>query len=110
MVDAGQVVVRYDAIVSRIHEAELEMQVGGDEQTIGYDELFIQIGFESPTVFLKQMGITVVAGKPKYDAVSFETNVSGLYIAGTLTGADSVVEASTQAQQIVHQLASTLKG
>jgi thioredoxin reductase (NADPH) len=110
MVDTGQVVVRYDTIVSRIHEANLEMQIDGAEQTINYDRLFIQIGFESPTMFLEQMGIAVANGKPQYDPASFETNVPGLYIAGTLTGADSVVEASVQAQQIIHRLSPTLKG
>ena len=43
-------------------------------------------------------------GKPKFDA-QFETNVPGLFIAGALTGADSVIEAANQSYDIVQHIA-----
>jgi thioredoxin reductase (NADPH) len=104
LVASGQVIVSYDSVVTLIDDTNVTAAVQGTSQAIPYDRVFVQIGFESPTAFLEQIGIEVVDGKPRYDKETFETSVSGLYIAGTLTGADSVVEASQQAQQIVRSL------
>ncbi|MEK7184404.1 MAG: NAD(P)/FAD-dependent oxidoreductase [Patescibacteria group bacterium] len=110
LVDAGQVTVHYESTVQRIGSDQLTVKVGSATQTLPYHRIFIQIGFESPTVFLEQMGMKVVDGQAQYVKQTFETNVKGLYIAGTLTGADSVVEASEQAMKIVASLVKTRQG
>lgn len=110
LIQAGQVTVLYEAVITQIYEDTLTATAKGVDQVVPYDRIFIHIGFEQPTAFLEQMGIETLDGRPKYNATTFETTVQGLYLAGTLTGADSVVEACQQAEQIVASLALIKKG
>lgn len=110
MVAAGHVTVRYGATVTKISKDTLTVSAQGTDHAVPYQRLFIQIGFERPTAFLEQMGIKTVDGRPTFDTTTFQTNVPSLYIAGTLTGADSIVEACQQAERIVGSLALVHKG
>ncbi len=101
----GDVTVHYHATVRSLGEDDVRVRIGDSEQMIPYDRLFVNIGFEKPTGFLESLGIRVVDERADYDPVTFETNVPGLYVVGTLTGADSVIEASQQAEKIIQSMA-----
>lgn len=94
----------FQAAVTAIGADELTMVVDGVPEQLPYDRMFIQIGFEQPTDFLGRVGVALKDGLPVFDG-KFESNVPGLYIAGALTGADSVIEACDQAMAIVARLA-----
>lgn len=106
-VASGDVTVHYEATVQSLTQDEVTVLVAGIEQKLPYDRLFVNIGFEKPTGFLESLGIRVVEERADYDLITFETNVPGLYVVGTLTGADSVIEASQQAEKIIASMAET---
>jgi len=103
LVTKGNVKVLYNASVSKISPNEVSVQTQGESLSLPYDQLFINIGFEKPTDFLASLGLEVRNGEPVYNE-QFESNIPGLYIAGSLTGSDSIVECANQTYQIVQQL------
>ncbi|PIR45269.1 MAG: hypothetical protein COV10_00070 [Candidatus Vogelbacteria bacterium CG10_big_fil_rev_8_21_14_0_10_51_16] len=107
-VTAGQVRVRYETVLSEIKQASVVViHQNGVQEELPFDHIFIHAGYEKPLDFLHACGIEVEeslgGGKPKFDE-HFETNVPGLFIAGGLTGADSVIESANQSFEIVHHL------
>ncbi len=96
----------FTAQITAIASDELTMTVDGAPEQLPYDRLFIQIGFEQPVEFLGRVGVELRDGLPVFDD-RFESNQPGLYIAGALTGADSVIEACDQATGIIGRLATT---
>jgi len=99
----GNVRVVYNASVTKILPEEVSVQTPGGPLALPYDQLFIHIGFEKPTDFLASLGIAMSNDIPVYND-RFESNIPGLYIAGALTGSDSIVECANQTYQVVHQL------
>lgn len=59
----------------------------GVEVRIPADFVFILTGYLPDVSFMKQAGIRIKPGtfEPYFDPTTFETNVSGLYVAGTVT-------------------------
>ncbi len=98
-----KVTVLFGAVVERIDPDMLTANVNGIPQELPYDLLFVHVGFHKPIQFLENLGITCQDGKPVFNE-KFETNIPGLYIAGSLTGADSIVECANQAYDIVQAL------
>ncbi len=103
LVQKGTLHVVYHAAVRQITPQEIAVQTGQGPLTLPYDLLFVHIGFEKPTDFLASLGLEVRNGEPVYNE-KFESNIPGLYIAGALTGSDSIVECANQTYQVVHQL------
>lgn len=103
LVQKGTLRVVYHAAVTKILRSEVAAQTPQGPLTVPYDLLFVHIGFERPSDFLASLGLEVRSGEPVYNE-RFESNIPGLYIAGALTGSDSIVECANQTYQIVHQL------
>lgn len=104
LVQKGTLRVIYNAAVTEVTPGEVKVQMPNDSLALPYDLLFIHIGFEKPTDFLASLGLEVRNGEPVYNE-NFESNIPGLYIAGALTGSDSIVECANQTYQVVHQIA-----
>lgn len=82
---------------------ELKIETPEGTKTLPYNHLYIHIGFESPKAWFDELGIKTDADKgdlPKLTE-NFETNLKSVYIIGSLTGADSVVESANQAIKVV---------
>lgn len=103
LVAAGKLTISWGGTVESIAENELTIKTHNQTTVIPYDRLFIQIGFRKPTEFLTGLGIELRDEQPVLTD-QFETNIPGLYIAGALTGADSIVECADQSIKIIHHL------
>ena len=71
--------------VGRIRPDVLEVE-GSANAEIAFDSLFIMIGYRPDTALLQQAGVKVNPDTlgPVHDPVTMETNVGGLYVAGSL--------------------------
>lgn len=58
----------------------------GTERTVRNDFVVCQTGYDPPAAFLRSMGIDIEAGTniPRHDPETLETNVPGLFVAGTI--------------------------
>jgi len=96
----------------REHEVELENEKG-DSVTIQNDVVFVLIGSDADLTILKGLGVETEAGKygevPVYDPDTFETNVTGLYVAGHFTNHRHIKGAIDAAKQLVPKLAQKLR-
>ncbi|MBI5138331.1 MAG: NAD(P)/FAD-dependent oxidoreductase [Candidatus Vogelbacteria bacterium] len=107
MVGEEKVEICWQSKVEAITGNSATINKSGMTHQLPFDYMFVHAGYEKPLEFLKSAGIeieeSIGGGKPKFDE-NFETNVQGLYIAGSLTGADSVIESANQAYTIVNNL------
>jgi thioredoxin reductase (NADPH) len=82
----GKINLRFNSTVEKIDESKIYVKKDGAREEYDYDIIFALIGFVSPADFLAKMGV------PAKEAES----VPGLYLAGSLTGADSIIESANQ--------------
>ncbi|MFL6375246.1 MAG: NAD(P)-binding domain-containing protein [Pyrinomonadaceae bacterium] len=97
----------------RPHEVELENE-NGDRVTLENDVVFVLIGSDADLTMLKGLGVQTEKGKygetPIYDPETFETNVTGVYVAGHFTHQRHIKGAIDAAKMLVPKLAARLKG
>ena len=84
----------------------------GESMTIANDVVFVLIGSDADLTMLKKLGVRTESGKltqvPVYDPETFETNVSGIYVAGHFTHARHIKAAIDVPRKIVPLLARKL--
>src|SRR5437763_11625680 len=84
----------------------------GEVVTLPNDAVFILIGNDADFTLLRQLGVEIVQGKlcpvPVYDPETFETNVSGIYVAGHFTHARHIKDAIAVPRRIVPLIAQSL--
>jgi len=84
----------------------------GETLTIPNDVVFVLIGSDADLTLLKKIGVKTEAGKltemPIYDPGTFETNVSGIYVAGHFTHARHIKAAIDVPRRIVPLIAQSL--
>ena len=84
----------------------------GEAMTIANDVVFVLIGSDADLTLLKKLGVRTEPGKltevPVYDPETFETNVSGIYVAGHFTHARHIKAAIDVPRKIVPLLARKL--
>ncbi len=76
--------------VIEIREDEVELEdENGKRAVLANDVVFVLIGSDADLTMLRNLGVQTVPGKygevPVYDPKTFETNVSGIYVAGHFT-------------------------
>lgn len=85
----------------------------GHEITLRNDVVFVLIGSDAELKLLKSLGVKTEPGKltevPVYDPETFETNISGVYVAGHFTHARHIKEAIAVPQRIMPRIAQSLK-
>lgn len=104
LVAEGKIRTVFEGVVEEIFERAARVSHKGNASEYPFDLMFIHIGFLQPFEFLASVGVGISHGKPIFSPETFESDVSGLYIAGALTGADSVIESANQAVSIVGHL------
>ena len=96
----------------RPSEVELENE-NGDRVTIQNDVVFVLIGSDADLTMLKSLGVETETGKygetPVYDPETFETNVTGVYVAGHFTHQRHIKGAIDAAKALVPKLAAKLR-
>jgi thioredoxin reductase (NADPH) len=112
MVDEKQLQVRYSTHVSVIEPTEITLNGPDGEETVPNDFVFAMIGNVPDVHFLRRAGIDVDPGdkKPVYDPETFETNVPGIYVVGSLTREPHIFNGRLRAAKIVDHIVSELRG
>ena len=84
----GKIKVRFNSEVKRIDKGKIWILENGkaDEQVIPADFVLLLVGYTPDSKFLAASGIELNPENlvPKFDTETFETNVPGLYVAGTV--------------------------
>jgi thioredoxin reductase (NADPH) len=87
-VKAGKIKVLFNTHLKRIERGKIWYQEAEnpEEQMIPADFVLLMVGYTSDAQFLKNCGIEIKAGDlvPTYNPQTMETNVKGLYLAGTV--------------------------
>jgi thioredoxin reductase (NADPH) len=86
-VKAGEIAVRWDTVVQEIRPGEVVVRDPSGVTCLPADRVFLLTGFRPDYALLRAIGITVddESGRPAHDPGTLETNVPGVYIAGSLT-------------------------
>jgi thioredoxin reductase (NADPH) len=99
--------------IDEITDGEVRLTTDdGEAMTIANDVVFVLIGSDADLTLLKKLGVRTEPGKltevPVYDPETFETNVSGIYVAGHFTHARHIKAAIDVPRKIVPLLARKL--
>ena len=85
---AGEIAGRLGSTVERITpRAVIIRGPGGVEESVPADRVFALIGYRPDTALFQRIGIRIdeTTGKPAHDPVTLETNVAGVFLAGSVT-------------------------
>lgn len=99
--------------VVEIREKDIVLEAeNGDTEVLPNDVVFILIGSDADLTMLKNLGVetrfTKYGEVPVYDAETFETNISGVYVVGHFTEARHIVGAIEVPKKIIPKLAEKL--
>lgn len=86
-VKAGEIAARFGATVVKIDERHVTIRTAdGASEAVPADRVYTLIGFTPDFDFFRALGISVDAdsGRPAVDPETLETNVPGLYMAGSI--------------------------
>ncbi len=100
--------------VEEISERKVKIKTDeGELLTIANDVVFVLIGSDAELSVLRRAGVEItrsaIAEVPVYNPETFETNVSGLYVAGHFTHARHIKEAIAVPRRIVPLIAQNLR-
>ncbi len=82
----GSIAAHYDSRVVEFGDRSLEVETPEGRRTLTADAVYVLIGYEPDVSLLRSAGVEVDAATlvPSFDPESCESNVPGLYLAGTL--------------------------
>lgn len=82
----GSIQALFDARVERFEERSVIVRRGGAEIRVEVSAAYVLIGYEPDTRVLSAAGVRIDPETlvPEYDADTCESNVAGLYVAGTI--------------------------
>jgi thioredoxin reductase (NADPH) len=85
---AGEVKAHFNTLVSRITPSTVEVVQQGTPITLQAQQVFVLTGYHSSTKFFEQLGVKWDSDtlRPQYNPETFETNVPGVYLAGSIVG------------------------
>lgn len=101
--------------VIEIREGAVELESEtGERVVIPNDVVFVLIGSDADLTLLKNLGVETEQSKhgevPVYDPETFETNVTGIYVAGHFTNHRHIKPAIDAARALIPKLAEKVKG
>ena len=85
---AGEIAGRLGSVVQRITpRAVVIRDLDGAEESIAADRVFALIGYRPDTELFRRIGIEIddATGRPAHDPATLETNVPGVFLAGSVT-------------------------
>jgi thioredoxin reductase (NADPH) len=85
---AGEVKAYFNALIEKISPSTVEILQNGTRVTLRAHQVFLLTGYHSSTKFFEQLGVKWDSGtlRPQYNSETFETNVPGIYLAGSIVG------------------------
>ena len=102
--DDGSIKLIFNSNLKEIREKEVLIEIDGKEEIIPNDTVFVFIGSNSNTDFLEKLGLEIEDFKIVYNSDTYETSISGLYIAGDLTKEPLIKNAVRHGKEIVEKL------
>lgn len=93
-VKAGEVVVRWESRVLEIGPDAVTIGGADGTTTLPADRVFLLVGYRPDFGLLRSIGIALdpASGRPAHDPATLETNVPGVYVAGSLTAGTAISE------------------
>ncbi len=85
---AGEISSRLGAVVERITARNVIVRQGeGAEESLPADRVYALTGFRPDTDLFRRVGLEIdeATGRPAHDPATLETNVPGIYLAGSIT-------------------------
>jgi thioredoxin reductase len=100
--------------VEEITQTEVRIKdARGETHTLANDAVFILIGSDADLSLLREVSVRTersgLTEVPIYDPETFETNVSGLYVAGHFTNSRHIKEAIAIPRRVVPLIAQSLR-
>jgi bacillithiol disulfide reductase len=85
-IKSGEIAALFDSTVKRFDDGSVTVTTPGGELQAKSDMVYVLIGFRPDTQHLSRFGITIHPETlaPEHDPGTFETNVPGLYVAGSV--------------------------
>lgn len=85
-IKAGEIKACFDSTVDEIREKEVVIRTPEGLRTLKSDFVFVLIGYSPDTSLLQRFGIRInnETKAPEFDTSTFETNIPGLYVAGSV--------------------------
>ncbi|HEX9631345.1 MAG TPA: YpdA family putative bacillithiol disulfide reductase [Gemmatimonadales bacterium] len=86
-VAAGEIAVRWNTVVEEITAGDVAIRGPARAERLPADRVFLLTGFQPDFGLLRGLGITLDPEtlRPAHDPATLETNVPGIYLAGSLT-------------------------
>ncbi len=113
----GSIAACFETEVTRFGDRSVSLTASGGDWEMAADAAYVLVGYEPDVAFQRRCGIEVAADTlvPSFDPESCETNVPGLYVAGTLqagrdTGRIFIENSREHAPRIVNHLLRKLAG
>ena len=88
-IQEGSIRSFFNSTVSEIRDQEVDIKTPDGLVTIPNDWVLAMTGYQPDIPFLKNMGIRIDADnvcKPDYDEKTYQSNVTGIYLAGVICG------------------------
>ena len=85
---AGEISARLGSVVERITPRTVVIRgPDGAEESLAADRVFALIGYRPDTELFRRIGIEIddATGRPTHDPATLETNVPGVFLAGSVT-------------------------
>ena len=85
---AGEIAGRLGSVVERITPRTVDIRTAdGREESLPADRIFALIGYRPDTELFRRIGIEIddATGRPAHDSATLETNVPGVFLAGSVT-------------------------
>ena len=85
-IKSGEIKAHFNTVVSEIREQSIVVDTAGVRDEIPNDFVLVLIGFVPDVDNLRRFGVEIdpASLSPRHDERTFETNVPGLYVAGSL--------------------------
>jgi len=94
-VKAGEISARWETVVDEITPRRVRVRAAdGATSELPADRVFLLTGYRPDFTLLESLGVELdpVTGRPTHDPTTLETNVPGLYLAGSLTAGRFISE------------------
>lgn len=94
-ITAGEIGARWKAVATRIDLEGVTIETrGGDTEMLPADRVYLLTGYHPDFDLFASMGIRLdsESGRPAFDAGTLESNVPGIYLAGSVTSGKMISE------------------
>jgi thioredoxin reductase (NADPH) len=111
LVDENKIAPEFRTEVTEITPTEVCLRHEDREWTVANDFLFTMIGAVPDEAFLRDAGVEIDPDdhKPVYDRDTFETNVPGLSVIGSMARDQHIVNGRAKAVDVVRRLANEMQ-